>query len=530
MNWRSIGSDWGVLAVSLLAVLFIYLILYCASLVILKPIIGYWSNVTAVAFRPIVNSAMLIIYLTSPFNAYEALMLHVGIFQYFALSVCLPTVILALVLMLVPVLCQVGIVDCETVGRWFLIHSFALALATSYITSLIIWLTLGKPSIGTSIYMEFTLASAIYVTLYSTAALLKRLLKQPRSLRHPLMRFVTLIVLSLLVVIIVSVVYLTLNLLPPTPLHLIGLVLTVIILAGYLTRHIGQARLVFWIVSVLFVIGLDIYLYIYYPKEIGPEIFTGVLIAVVTIAPFLYRRIVDVPILMIEVPREDVIRRPILATLDLPQACKCSVQQQSQQSQQMFFLCICQCPTSQQPAIICNCPHKLIIQQPQQQAQQEVGYLRLRVRNLGLAAARDCVFQVRIVEWPCLAGYHAPSDEYVDWQDVTWADGLPRIMIRPNDVRYANIAIMPLDANKQACLPILWRCDDKVNPYGPLIAWIAKRDIFDPRLGCAARLQDGLVPGEYRINAQVTCRNGQTRESMRLIISQDWNATDITTA
>jgi len=41
LNWRSIGSDWGVLAASLLAVLSIYLILYCASLVILKPIIGY---------------------------------------------------------------------------------------------------------------------------------------------------------------------------------------------------------------------------------------------------------------------------------------------------------------------------------------------------------------------------------------------------------------------------------------------------------------------------------------------------------
>jgi hypothetical protein len=338
-------------------------------------------------------------------------------------------------------------------------------------------------------------------------------------------------------IIMVGVVYLTLNLLPLTPPHIIGLVLTVTILAGYLTRHIGQARLVFWIVSVLFVIGLDIYLYIYYPKEVGPEIFTGVLIAVVTIAPFLYRRIVDVPILMIEVPREDVIRRPILATLDLPQACKCSVQQQSQQ--QMFFLCICQCPTSQQPAIICNCPHKLIIQQPQQQAQQppqqqvqqqqqapqEVGYLRLRVRNLGLAAAEKCVFQVRIVEWPCPAGYHAPSDEYVDWQDVTWADGLPRIMIRPNDVRYANIAIMPLDANKQACLPIPWHC---AGQYRPLIAWIAKRDIFDPRLGCAARLQDGLVPGEYRIDAQVTCRNGQkTLKGLRLRVSADWNTTDI---
>jgi fatty acid desaturase len=91
--------------------------------------------------------------------------------------------------------------------------------------------------------MEFTLASAIYVTLYSTAALLKQLLKQPRSLRHPLMRFITLIVLLLLVVIIVGVAYLTLNLLPPTPPHIIGLVPTVTILTGYhVTRHKAKVR------------------------------------------------------------------------------------------------------------------------------------------------------------------------------------------------------------------------------------------------------------------------------------------------
>jgi len=198
LNWR---RDYLIVIVaSLLAVVITYLILYWASRVILKPIIGYWSNATTVAFRPIFNSAMLIIYLTTPFNAYEALILHVGIFQYFALSVFLPTAILTIILVLVQRLCQVGIVDCEAVGGLFLIHSFALALATSYITSLIIWLTLGKPGIGTSIYMEFTLASAIYVTLYSTAASLKRLLEQPRSLRHPLMRFVTLIVPPLLVV------------------------------------------------------------------------------------------------------------------------------------------------------------------------------------------------------------------------------------------------------------------------------------------------------------------------------------------
>jgi|GEM_PF-3652908 len=39
LSWRSIGSDWGVLAASLLAVLSIYLILYCASLVILEPLL-----------------------------------------------------------------------------------------------------------------------------------------------------------------------------------------------------------------------------------------------------------------------------------------------------------------------------------------------------------------------------------------------------------------------------------------------------------------------------------------------------------
>jgi len=125
------------------------------------------------------------------------------------------------------------------------------------------------------------------------------------------------------------------------------------------------------------------------------------------------------------------------------------------------------------------------------------------------------------------ANCHAPSDEYVDWQDVTWAGWEPHILIRPNDVRYANIAIMPLDANKQACLHAQWRCDNQVNPCGPLIAWIAKREIF--MQGC--RPQDGLVAGEYVIDVQVTCRNGQkTVRGLRLRVDQNWNVTDITTA
>jgi len=263
----------------------------------------------------------------------------------------------------------------------------------------------------------------------------------------------------------------------------------------------GWKRLAIWLIIIVFLpIVVDV-LYIY---KFGPEVFTGVLIAVVTIAPFLYRRIVDVPILRIEVPGITGGRKPTLTTRNPPLLCICSL------NQQRFT--------------------KLLPEVHQLPIYQDIGYLRLRVRNTGLAAAEKCVFQVRIAEWPsnCPANCHAPSDEYVDWQDVTWAGWEPHILIRPNDVRYANIAIMPLDANKQACLHAPWQCDNKVNPCGPIIAWIAKRDVF--MLGCTARLQDGLVPGEYRIDAQVTCRNGQTRESMKLIISQDWNVTDITAA
>jgi hypothetical protein len=263
---------------------------------------------------------------------------------------------------------------------------------------------------------------------------------------------------------------------------------------GYWLINTGWGRFTIWLAFVLIAIWLDIYLYIRYPKIVGPEVFTGVLIAVVTIAPFLYRRIVDVPILSIEVPEENVIRKPEFITYSPP--CLCPAQQPQQTQQQV-------------PA-------------------QLIGYLRLRVRNTGLAAAEKCVFQVRIARWPsnCPANCHAPSDEYVDWHDVTWAGWKQNILIRPNDVRYANIAIMPLDANKQACLPVSWQCDNKVNPCGPLIAWIAKRETF--MQGC--RSQDGLVAGEYVIDVQVTCRNGRKKpERLRLRVGQNWNVTDITT-
>ncbi len=126
-----------------------------------------------------------------------------------------------------------------TVGRPFLTHSFALAIATTYITSFITWLTLGKLDIDMSIYTVFMLVSAAYVALYLTMTLLR----WPRPLRYLPMRCV-IVILSIIVGTIVIVIKYLIYFLPLTLPHLIGLI-PIIILIGYLTRHIGQARLIF---------------------------------------------------------------------------------------------------------------------------------------------------------------------------------------------------------------------------------------------------------------------------------------------
>ena len=257
-------------------------------------------------------------------------------------------------------------------------------------------------------------------------------------------------------------------------------------------------RFLIWIISFLALIGVDVYL----AKEVGPNIFTGVLIAIVTIAPFIYNSYVAVPILRIEVPREEDNRKPILSTYSPP----------------------------------CMCQDRLQIQKTDT---QDIGYLRLSVRNSGFVAAEDCTFQIRITEWPDKRSdeYHAPSNEYHDWHDVTWSDRdvtwtnwEKSIVIRPNDVRYATIAIMPLDKNKQACKPKSEDQDrNSQSQLKQIKAWIAKHDVF--KRGCTARLQDGLVVGEYKIDTQVTCRNKQRMlKELKLKIGEFWSNTDIYTA
>jgi hypothetical protein len=218
--------------------LLVYAALYWVSLAIPRSLITYWTSMKAIEFMPILNYQMFIIWLTSPFNAYESSILHYPPWLYFIATVVMPTVILALILVLVQGLCREGMADCVTVGRPFLTQSFTLAIATSYIASLVTWFTLGKPGIGTSIYTVFMLASAAYVALYLIATLLRR----PRHLRRLPTRHV-IMVLSLLVVVVVDIAYSIYKFLPPTTPHLIGLVLTVTTLTGYhVIRHKAKTR------------------------------------------------------------------------------------------------------------------------------------------------------------------------------------------------------------------------------------------------------------------------------------------------
>jgi hypothetical protein len=167
---------------SLLAVLLTYTALYWASLVIVpRSLIVYWASVNTTGLRPVLDMPMLIIYLTSPFNAYESLMFHYPPWLYLIESVIVPTVILATEV-IIALWTSEYVLRREILSESFLTQSSALAIASSYMTSLIAWIGGGKPSIGTSIYTEYVFAATVYVAIMSMRGLPRRLVVSKSTL------------------------------------------------------------------------------------------------------------------------------------------------------------------------------------------------------------------------------------------------------------------------------------------------------------------------------------------------------------
>jgi len=222
----------GFVVASLLAVLLVYAALYWASLVIIpKPLIAYWASVRAIGLRPVLNMPMLIIYLTSPFNAYESLMFHYPPWLYFVESVVVPTVVLAAEVV-IALWASEYVLRREILSESFLIQSSALALASSYMTSLIAWVGGGKPSIGTSIYTEYVFAATVYVAVVSARDLFRRLVVSKNTLARV---YVGAVITAIAMPALVAA-YLATELLlkPPIPTtHIAGLIPTTTLLVIY---------------------------------------------------------------------------------------------------------------------------------------------------------------------------------------------------------------------------------------------------------------------------------------------------------
>jgi hypothetical protein len=222
----------GFVVASLLAVLLTYAALYWASLAIVpRSLIVYWVSVNATGLRPVLNMPMLIIYLTSPFNAYEALMFHYPPWLYLIESVVVPTAILATEV-IIALWASEYVLGRVILSESFLTQSSALAIASSYMASLIAWVGGGKPSIGTSIYTEYMLAATVYVAVMSTRDLPRRLVVSKNTLARV---YVGAVITAIAMPALVAA-YLATELLfkPPIPTtHIAGLIPTVTLLVIY---------------------------------------------------------------------------------------------------------------------------------------------------------------------------------------------------------------------------------------------------------------------------------------------------------
>ena len=237
------------------AVLLTYLALYLASPIVTSPFIAYWANAKPTMLKPIINTPMLITYLTSPFNAYEAKIIRTNPLRLYMTGVLAPTVLLTAITVIVKFTEDEGVTHGKVVSDAFLLHSSALAFVASYATSLIIWLIYGKPSIGISIYTEYTLASTAYATILTTHASIKRLKKtgnsRMRTTKAPtytaLLTYLYLALVMALLILLALVTFLTVRILPPTVPHMVGLTFTITMLMEYhkqMHRHNKNKTLV----------------------------------------------------------------------------------------------------------------------------------------------------------------------------------------------------------------------------------------------------------------------------------------------
>ena len=224
---------WGVVIVS--AFLLAYYVLYLLSFIYLRPYINYYLSIINSSRVRVFNLAMLVIFLSSPFNAYEAKILHTNPTTYFIKSVIKPTILMFIFLIFYyyamvkrkvrPIIRPID----------FTIFAIAASLLDSWIVSLIIWMTLGVPSIGTSIYAVFQFTAAAYIAAYILLIIITQTIRVIKSLRDIILILSKLILIAAAMVAFALLVYIIFTRYIPimNVTHAMGLVVALISIGIY---------------------------------------------------------------------------------------------------------------------------------------------------------------------------------------------------------------------------------------------------------------------------------------------------------
>ena len=215
------------------AFLLAYYLAYSLSFTYLRPYMHYYLEMVG-SHASVFNLPMLIILVSSPFNAY-AVMIHTNPTMYFLESVLAPTLSLLDLLLVYEVVMlrlrtKPGI---ELVG--FVRFVLLASLADSWLVSLIMWPVLGVPSIGTSVFTVFQVIAASYVSMRLVSAI--HLVRDwPRPLRD-----VT-YVLSVIAIVLVDVA-IFIRYIPIADInHIIGLLIAMALISIYHKRSRFKAR------------------------------------------------------------------------------------------------------------------------------------------------------------------------------------------------------------------------------------------------------------------------------------------------
>ncbi|ADN49520.1 hypothetical protein [Vulcanisaeta distributa] len=230
------GFGRAVLIISLF--LIVYYLIYSLSLIYLKPYIHYYLSVASTHTR-VFNFAVLIIFLTSPFNAYEAVIIHVDPTTYFLMSVLLPTTLMLVFLTLYNhVVNRLGVRPVIPITG-FTVFTIAASLTDSWVVSLGRWLVLGAPSIGTSVYSIFQLTATMYIVV----TLIIQVIKITRSVgfRHEIKsRLITIYALiTIIIILVITAVYYVLMKYAPiaNTNHAVGLIIATLLIYAYHKFH-----------------------------------------------------------------------------------------------------------------------------------------------------------------------------------------------------------------------------------------------------------------------------------------------------